>query len=242
MSVKKDEASTRPAGRMLGLKLRLEHAVCVICADSPLRTHGSAAGMRRPHAKRSDRITRCLCGNERCRWAGNSRYQRGRGCASRLWRRLRSSWSELPLASSLAQHWRRDSVAPMRELVPLANHLLTTLARLLRSGGIRRRRGIVVAQASDPDQQSLLSPRAESELTRFVGARTDHPVHEATPHPEAVGDSQADRATEVPQGVGRSKVPPDNFFFRQETVTPAKCRGSVYRHRNVSMSLRHRLH
>ncbi len=25
----------------------------------------------------------------------------------------------------------------MRELVPLANHLLTTLARLLRSGGIR---------------------------------------------------------------------------------------------------------
>ena len=41
------------------------------------------------------------------------------------------------LQASLAPHWRRDSVAPIRELVLLAIHLLTTLARLLRSGGIR---------------------------------------------------------------------------------------------------------
>ena len=64
--------------------------------------------------------------------------------------------ASLPFPCSLAQHCRRDSVPAMRELLLLAIHLLVTLAKLLRPGGIRA----VAAESLLLKHQILIGNRA----------------------------------------------------------------------------------
>src|SRR5260221_6892506 len=134
----------------------------------------------------------------------------------------------------------------MRDLLLLAIHLLVTLAKFLGPGGVRRvaaeslllSSGInschenslategppppfspIVVRATRwlADQQSLPTACAESHHARSPCARAGHPLREPTSHPEAIRESQAGYAIQVPQGVSPSKIPSAVLLFMPKT-------------------------
>src|ERR1700730_18661280 len=82
---------------------------------------------------------------------------------------------------------------------PRAGHLSETAAPWWPAC---RRGRVVVAQASDPDQQSLPTPRPESDHARSRAARTGHAVREPTPNSETRRTHLAGHTFQVPPGVG----------------------------------------
>src|SRR5260370_870551 len=67
------------------------------------------------------------------------------------------------------------------------------------------------------DQQSLPTACAESHHARSPCARADHPLREPTSYPEAIRESQASYAIQVPQGVSPSKIPSAVLLFMPKT-------------------------
>src|SRR6202011_2845234 len=67
------------------------------------------------------------------------------------------------------------------------------------------------------DQQSLPTACAESHHARSPCARADHPLREPTSHPEAIRESQASYAIQVPRGVSPSKIPSAVLPFMPKT-------------------------
>lgn len=72
----------------------------------------------------------------------------------------------------------------------------------------RHSRRITAAQTSTANQQPISAARPEPDFARSLRAWTEHAVHQATSNSEARHVTQAGDAGDVPQGLGRSKVPP----------------------------------
>ena len=84
--------------------------------------------------------------------------------------RIRKSYNGSPLSCGLAEIGARDNVRVMRELLLLAIHLVVTVAKLLRPGGVRA----VAAESLALKHQLLISNRSRhrapnlSSIDRFV--------------------------------------------------------------------------
>jgi hypothetical protein len=104
----------------------------------------------------------------------------------------------------------------MRELALLAIHLLVTLAKLLRPGGIRA----VAAESLLLKHQILIGNRARrrapnlTTVDRVVLGLTTLFVN---PRREAWPAHQACNPVQVPPGLGGSEIPPAFFLFSQPT-------------------------
>lgn len=106
----------------------------------------------------------------------------------------------------------------MRELLLLAIHLLVTLAKLLRPGGVRA----VAAESLLLKHQILIINRSRrrapnlTTLDRFMlGLTTLFLSPQRIPKLSAIFKPAT--LLKFPQGIGRSQVPPALFFFSQPT-------------------------
>jgi hypothetical protein len=144
----------------------------------------------------------------------------GHGWTSRVnleacgWR-IGKFWRESPLWCSLVQIGRRVNFQLMRDLLLLAIHLLVTLAKFLGRGGVR---GSQLSLSCSSINFSNRSRQRAPNLTTLVAlCSADHPLREPASPPEAIRESQASYAIQVPQGVSPSKIPSAVLLFMPKT-------------------------